>query len=327
MKIHFMAKNPKNAFNKGLGTSGEINAILISALREAGFDAYPIAMSLRNLGRLPYQPTIDNFNYFIVAVDIENKPVYMDAASKYGDLNVLSPVCMSDFARSIRESRKSGWVDLTHITKSTGTTSINLQFNETGTLSGTCNEVSNGMLGYSFRKNYYGHKDQQDYIEKRETANNMAISDFKTKGLDNSYDKAYQSFNFTKNDVTLGNDHIYFNPIIFPIYAESPFKTEKRELPVEFSYPCERRISVNIKVPEGYAVEELPKPSKISLNDNDAIFTYLIQHDRDLNTINLTVRYSLNKIIYTPQEYELLRDFFSHVAIGNTNQLVLKKIN
>ncbi len=322
------ANNPKDALKKGIGTSGEINALLISALREAGFEAYPVVMSLRNRGRIPVShPTIDYLNYYIVAVDVEGKPIYMDASAKYGDLNVLPPVTMCDFARSVKGNRSSGWVNLTNITKSTEIAAVSLHFNEEGVLAGTYNQNQSGELGYSFRNNYYGHKDQQDYIEKQESANNISISDFEIKGADHAASKATFGFKFTKNDVTLGGDHIYFNPLIFPIFKENPFKSEKRQLPVEFSYPYEQRINVNIKVPDGYSVEALPDPGKISLNEKEASFTYLIEHNKEANMINLNIRYNLNKILYSPLEYEHLREFFSYITTSNTNQLVLKKVS
>ena len=163
----FGVKNPRDALKKGLGTSGEINAILISALREVGLDAYPVAMRLRTSGRVPItHPTIDNFNYFVAAVDVDGKPVYMDASSKYGDLNVMSASCLSDFARSIRGGNKSGWVDLTNISKSSGITVISANFNKNGELSGKIQEVFSNQLGFAMRNRYSQSKDEQEFFDK-----------------------------------------------------------------------------------------------------------------------------------------------------------------
>ncbi len=322
------ASDPKDALKKGIGTSGEINALLICALREAGYNAYPVVMSQRDKGRLPYtHPTIDSFNYFIVACDIDGNPVYMDAAAKYGDINVLPLECMSNYTRSIRSDNLSDWVDLSVInsTANRHSVSVIMEFNPDGALSGEIAENLSGEARYVFREHYDGYKDQNEYIEKRQSEDKIQITDFKAEGMSNDEDKTVLSFKCTKNDVVLGDDHIYLNPILVPIYSENPFKAEQRKLPVEFSYPLSLTINTVLKIPEGYAVEELPKPQRLSLNDDEASFVYRIQDDGK-GSIVVGLRYNLKKIIYAQTEYEHLRDFFTHLVNANTSQIVLKKV-
>ena len=323
----FWIKNPREALKKGLGTSGEINAILISALREAGFDAYPVAMQLRHTGRIPItHPTIDNFNYFIAAVDIDGKPVYLDASYKYGDLNVMSTSRLADFSRSIREGKRSAWVNLTNISKSSGTTVITAKFNENGELSGKVQEVHSNQLGYEMRNRYSQSKDEQEFFDKIAAKQNIEISSYLTKDIDNTDKRVTLEYDFTKKDVITGDEYIYFNPLILPLYEESPFKAEERKLPVEFSYPYDKRYVVNIDIPEGYQVEELPTSTRVSINDqNDITYQYLITEYKETGRISISLQFALNRIIYLQNEYPALRDFFLYLATSNNEQVVLKK--
>ena len=322
------ANDPKDALKKGLGTSGEINALLICALREAGYDAYPVAMSRRHEGRISFSyPTIDDLRYFVVGCSVGDGTVYMDAAAKYGDLDVLPIECMSDFARSIRSDNLSNWVDLSAINSTANRHVINIlmNFDSDGVLSGSITENLAGEARYSFRARYGGYKDENEYLEKRQSDDKIQITDFKTGGMSNEENRTTLSFEFTKNDVVLGDDHIYMTPILVPIHGENPFKAEQRKLPVEFSYPVGIVINTIIKIPEGYAVEELPKPQILALNEADAAFSYLVQEDGN-GSIVVRLKYDLKKILYPQTEYEHLRDFYTHLVDANISQIVLKKV-
>ncbi len=327
-KSTLWAEDPKDALKKGIGTSGEINALLVCALKEAGFDAYPIVMSQRDKGRIPMtHPTIDNLNYFVVACVVDGNPVYMDAASKFGDLDVLPLECMSNFTRSVRADNLSDWVDLSVLNSAANRQVVNIamEFNSDGILSGEASEIVAGEVRYVFRSKYDGYKDQNEYIEKRQSEDKIQMTDLNLEGMDNAEDKTSISFKFTKNDVVVGDDHIYLNPILIPIHSENPFKAEQRKLPVEFSYPLSMTINAVVKIPEGYAVEELPKPQRLVLNEDEASFIYRIQEDGK-GSVVVGLRYNLKKILYLQSEYEHLRDFYTHLVNANVSQIVLKKV-
>ena len=322
--------NPKEALAKGIGNSAEINAILISALREAGFEAFPIAMSLRHLGRVSKtNPTIESFNYFIVAAFVDDKPIYMDVASKYGDLNVMDPSRLSDHARRIREGTEldfAAWVDLARSSKSMGVLAITAEFDENGMLAGKIQEAYTNQLAYDLSNDIFSqNKNEQEFFEKKAVALGLEIASHSMKGMEKG--RSSLEYNFAKKDVVTGNDYIYFNPLIIPLYEETPFKAEERKLPIEFSYPYEKRYSIAITIPEDYQVKELPESVKITLlEDKNAFYQYQIEEDREGNRIIASVRFALNRVIYSPVEYSMLRDFFLHLTTSNTSQIVLEKI-
>ena len=325
----FWVTNPRDALKKGVGKSGEINAILISALREAGFNAYPVAMSLRTRGRIPLtHPTINNFNYFIAGVDIDGKSIYLDGVAKYGDLNVMSTSRLTDFARSVRGPGLSSWIDLSLASKATHMTATTASFNEEGVLSGKIQESCGGQIGYSVRNSYSQSPSEQEYFDKKASSQNIEISSYSVREMDSPDRQVYLEYEFTKKDVTSGGNYIYFNPLIIALFNENPFKEEERKLPVEFSFPYDQRHTVTIDIPEGYEVEALPKPSRVSLGDNNEIsFQYLIGEDKASRKINISARFSINSVVFPASEYHLIRDFFAHITTSNNEQVVLRKIN
>lgn len=318
--------SPKSALNKGTGSSADINAVLLSALNEAGFNAYPVVMRLRNKGRIPLtHPTINYLNYFIVCAMIDDKPVYMDASSRYGDLNILPNNCLVDFARSIGNNGQSEWVDLSRINHSTEQTILDLSFNEEGCLAGNYKMTGSNQTGYTFRQSYNAKKDKQAYIDELQNTNNMQIADVKIENLEDTDKRVYVAYSFVKNDPTLQGDFAYFNPLVFPVFSNNPFKAEFRELPVEFNYPQKLLYRIQIALPENYTVEEIPGPGKTTLGEDDAQFLYLIQYNESNHVVTLNMNFVLNRTVYSTMDYNVLRDFFTHVSSQNNALITLKK--
>jgi hypothetical protein len=95
------------------------------------------------------------------------------------------------------------------------------------------------------------------------------------------------------------------------VYKENPFKAAQRSYPVEMPYCIDETHVLNMQIPTGYQVDELPKQAKVTLNDDEGMFEYLIQQAGD--RIQLRCRIKLNKANFLPQDYETLRNFFAFV--------------
>jgi hypothetical protein len=80
---------------------------------------------------------------------------------------------------------------------------------------------------------------------------------------------------------------------------------------------------LNMELPDGYDVDELPKPSRVSYNGDEGMFEYLIQKDE--SRIQFRARLILAKANYKREDYGSLRDFFSFVVKKESEQIVFKK--
>jgi hypothetical protein len=82
---------------------------------------------------------------------------------------------------------------------------------------------------------------------------------------------------------------------------------------------------LSMEIPKGFQVDELPKSSKVSYNENQGIFEYLIQQNSD--NIQMRVHLKFKKAIFSTEEYGTLRDFFAYVVKKESEQIVFKKIH
>ncbi len=322
-KNKLFGSNLKDALKNGLGNSADMNFLLINALKAAGFDAYPVVLSTRSNGRLPIgHPSVSALNYTITALKLDTLYYFTDASAKYGDWNILPEKCMVNQARLISQNR-SNWIDLSTISSGANLTNAQVNITDAGIVCKVAN-VNRGNSAYAFKNNYYNHKDQQEYVEKLGSRLSGKIEDFKVEGLVNQDADVKIEF-FLIKDGQLGDEFIYLNPMIENPYPENPFKSEKRKFPINFNYLSSYKQIVNIEIPKGYAVEELPQSTKYVFGDSKAVvFTYRIAQNAD----NVLLQYNLqvNNLLLLPTEYEDLKELFAKIALAGSEQVVFKKI-
>jgi hypothetical protein len=116
---------------------------------------------------------------------------------------------------------------------------------------------------------------------------------------------------------------IYFNPLLEEGYKENPFRAADRKYPVEMPYGFDETYILNMEIPEGYVVDEMPKSTKVTFNEDEGFFEYLITKDAD--GIQFRSRVSLKKANYKPEDYATLRDFFAFIVKKQGEQIVFKK--
>ena len=315
--------NPSKALKDGIGNSGEINSLLFNAVKNAGYDAGVVIMSQRSKGRIPISyPSRDKFNYFIVEVKTGEKTYYMDATRTYCDLNVIPVDCLVDKALCIYDNNFN-WIDLTKIGNNTSRINLSVSFNEDGILTGNKTEILTGESIFSFRQSYENEKDEVEFIKKIETRNEISVTDYNVEEKSQSF---VETYNFASNTIRLEDENIVtLQPLLFEAMKNNPFKQEKRKLPVEFNYPQDERINVQITIPKGYVADEVPKQARFMYGDNNEIeFSYLVQVNE--TNVQIAYRIKLGVCVVSVDKYEGLRDFFSKIYAKSQEVLVLKKV-
>lgn len=322
-KTSFYPENLKDALKNGIGNSSDVNFLLINALQAGGFDAFPVMLSTRSNGRIPIShPSIAALNYVITGIRIDTTMYFTDAAAKYGDWNLLPEKCMVPQARILKQDATK-WIDLTKVTSGSIFISTNLKIADSK-LEGKVTDTRKGNTAYNTKVNYDKHKDQADYIESLSKRLSCDIDNFNISNLDNTNEALKMEYT-QSSDLNIGDDFIYITPLVDKLYAESPFKEEKRVFPVEFNFLLNYVQLIDFEIPEGYEVDELPKTEKFVFNDNDIVLTYrVVQSGR---VIKLHYQYLLKRLLFLPEEYESLRDLFSKIVLKNSEQIVLKKVN
>ena len=105
---------------------------------------------------------------------------------------------------------------------------------------------------------------------------------------------------------------------------ENPFKMNERKYPVDFAYPIRKTYSCTIKLPQGYTLDEKLKPLIVTLPDNAGKFLYEVSELG--GNLQIKSNIIISKVLFLPDEYQYLKEFYNQIITKHSEQIVLKKL-
>ncbi|MEL6561673.1 MAG: hypothetical protein AAFQ94_26025 [Bacteroidota bacterium] len=306
------------------GSVGEINAILVMMMRKAGLNAEPIILSTRRNGLLhPIYPDADEFNYLLAGVKLNENWVMLDASTGRGYPFGMIPVKCLNGSGWIVSYTQAGWVPLKGYGSAATVTQSTLNLREDGTIDGNMKISTKGYADISRRKALY-LKGKEDYIESmKEDLPDWKFDSVYFENEEDIYSSLIANYKI-HNKENIHSEIIYLKPIIISQYEKNPFEPDEREMPVDFAYQTEERYVMELKIPEGYAVDELPKPAVFQLPDRAA--KYQFSASRIGNKISIINILNISGLFYPVEEYESIKKFFELMIEKQAEQIVIKKI-
>ena len=323
----FWGNRARDAVRHGTGNNAQINMVLMSMLRDANIITYPVLMSRRDRGRLPFSPTLDRLNTFIVAAETsDGQTFYMDGSAIYGGLNVLPTVLLVDRAWAFDERRTGDkWVDLTNLGRNQHINILRVSIDENGAMTGDAQIRYTGQTAARFKARYFSLDDPLEFMTTNALTQGITIETHSLEGMEPMSTVVNETFTFTKN-AELAGDYMFITPMIYKHLTDNPFIQSERRLPIEFDFPYSYMKTVVFTIPEGFVVDEMPAPLTISLENNAGRLIYGITQINE-NTLQLTYRFELNQIIFPQSDYPMIREFFGQVASKNREMIVLRRNN
>ncbi|MCP2027939.1 transglutaminase-like putative cysteine protease [Flavobacterium sp. HSC-32F16] len=314
----------RKAYKEKTGNIADINLMLTSMLRYAGFNANPVLVSTRSNG-IAFFANRTAFNYVIAAVETDSGNVLLDASYKYSTPNILPLRALNWQGRLIRKDGTSEAVDLMPEKLSNDNIFVNYTIDPTGKIDGKVRRQGTEYNAMAFRNKFESAKEDA-YLEKLENENGkIEISDYSRTNERELLLPAIETFSFTGSNLCdLIGDKIYVNPMLFFANTNNPFKQEVREYPVDFSYPFMDKYNITIKIPDGFTVESLPQPGAFSMEENVGNFKYNIAVNE--NMLQLSVSHQINEAIVSTDQYDMLKEYYKSMIAKETEKIVLKRI-
>ncbi len=322
-KIRKYSEDLEKCFEQKSGSSADLNLMLLALLRHYEIESFPVLVSTRENGK-----AIDLYA-------IETQFDHVCVLAKYGEQYIAIDV--DDIDRPLGFPRISslngtGWLvdneNLQWIQMPTPggrmVSSGQFKMDEEGNLVGS---MDYKFEGYPAIKVMSLIKDEKTYEfmyeELKEMYPDMEMSNIQFEQGEDANIKATTECIIPEAAQVVG-DMIYITPTIEPDYLENPFKLEERTYPVDIPYPNTHQLIINIEVPDGYVIDELPEPVRMSMPEKGASFQFLVNKVNDVQ-LQLISKLSINQLQFKPEEYAGLRNFFDLVVEKQAEQLVIKK--
>ncbi|AYN66858.1 DUF3857 domain-containing protein [Euzebyella marina] len=321
-------KSFQNGLKKTLkdkkGNAADINLLLVAMLRYAGLKANPVILSTKE-NAIPLYPTLDRLNYVIAHASINGKDYYMDATEEFSDINLL-PIRDYNWGGLIVDNPNKVWKHISSISpkKADNVYSLDLTVNDDGSAEGKYKSRLSNHTAFNFRNNFKNRDIDEFLNELEQKYFNIEISDYDAKNTDTHEGNVSENFFYEiEEGADVIDGKIYLNPLSFLRIQENPFKLEKREYPIDYGFPFRNRYLVNIKIPDGYAVETLPENILMNLPNDLGRYKYVIQKNN--LGLQLSVTFELNNAVVSALNYLELKEYYNQIIIKGSEQVVLAK--
>jgi hypothetical protein len=314
----------KKAYKEKTGNIGDINLMLTAMLRYSGLEANPVLVSTRSNG-IAIFPNRTAFNYVIAAVETQNGNILLDASDRFSVPNILPFRTLNWLGRLIRKDGTSEEINLMPEKVSNDIVFMSYAVDADGKVSGKTRKQCTDHNAMSYRSGIDGVK-EDSYLEKLENENNkIEISEYSRTNEKEILLPAIETYSFRGENLTeVIGGKIYLNPMLFYANTTNSFKQEVREYPVDFGYPFSDRYNITIQIPEGFAVETLPAPAAVAMEDNLGSFKFNIAVSG--NTLQLAIVHQINEAIVSADKYEMLKEYYKTMIAKESEKIVLKRI-
>lgn len=314
----------KKAYDAKKGSSAEINLLMTTMLQIAGIEANPVILSTRKNGLVnTIYPILSKFNYVICLAEIGDKSYILDATEKFISINNLPLRCMNGQGRVVGDNPR--WINLQGVGSLSQSTSAKVKLTNDGRISGKIIVADKGYSAASNRSTISANGEEKFIKDLQANKSNWSIESYSFENLKDSGKTLKGAYEVSIDDMAqVAGNLIYLNPLLTEGEQESPFKLENRQYPVDLGCSIKDLFMMELVLPEGYQVEEVPANKVLALPNNDASFRYSITQRGEI--IQVVSSITFKKPFYGPQEYAILKEFYAQIVAKHAEQIVLKKI-
>ncbi len=314
----------RNVVKTKKGTVSEINLLLTAMLKHEKINADPVMLSTRSNGSTyELYPLMSQYNYVVVKADIGTTSYFMDATEPRLGFGHLPVRCYNGHARVVNQLAQPIYFTPDTLLERSST-SVFMINDDKGNMVGSLNKVPGYYESFSLREkiNEKGKAAYETEV-KKSFVQDVSLAKFKLDSLDKPEEFVWVNYDFDILDEK--QDIIYFNPLLAGEgYKENPFKSAQRLYPVEMPYGFDQSYTLQMEVPAGYEVDELPKSMVVKMNESgEGMFEYRISQSG--TSISFRCRVQLKRAYFDPEEYDMLREFFNMIVTKESEQIVFKK--
>lgn len=303
------------------GTSAEINLLLVALMREAGLPAAPAILSTRGNGRvLRSYPIVSQFNYTTAAVKLGGRWHLLDATDAARPARLLPVRALNEQALVVAETPE--WIAVS-AEGSTHEVAVEATLRMDGSLVGTLRSEADGYNAVDARLRLR-EESVMDYVTGHllDDVPGIEIGEEKVIEPEGPDGPVVIEVAFTVPDYAQRTGNLLLvRPLMTMRTDENPFKLERRTYPVDFAYPFLTRYSATITLPDGYAVDEVPRDALLLLPVRGGAYERTVTAEG--NTLQIDASMQVRQTVYEPNLYGDMKRFFDNAVAADAETVVL----
>ncbi len=319
----------RDAYKNKSGTIADINLMLVEMLKEAGVKASPGLVSTRSNGTILFDyPLVGQFNVTLAVVELEQTAFALDASLGKRSYLFSHPRNLYRNAFVVREDDSYGWLLTLPLDDTIERTFMSYTLSDSGRVEVTMMGRLKGAFAVSVRSKAEELFPEKYWEERLSDLEELEVDSASFGSFEDLNEPlTYEThFSYKINDGLSSNESvIYLQPFLFLKDEENPFKKPTRKFPVEFSYPYSEQFRIQVQIPDGYEVDEMPEQVQFALPNNGGYYRFNLSARG--NIISAMSQLDIKGVSYSPDEYEAIKKVFQLKVDAENSMLVLKKVN
>lgn len=340
----YASQRPKEFLEKRVGNVADINILLLNLMRNSGLWADPVVTRSRRAGILNMSfPSQQELNYIMVQTMFNDKPLLLDASSKYmqmgqlpiravnisgiamnestggkaieiANANELNQKYVADFTLDLDENVANGvyQVKLSNF----GAIKYRQELDEKN------EEVDEDNQDLDEEDDEYADEEEEEEVEEVQLDNEITV--ISAEGIENVDAPISYSFNEVNHKIMSRIGEEIFIDADFDLgIKKNPFTDEERVFPTFFNYKINFTKVAKLQIPEGYDLKSVPENVSLSLPDKLGKFRYITAVKDGMLTVQYVFR--INRDFFLPQQYPALKQMFNMVIAKQNEKIVLTK--
>jgi len=304
------------------GTSAEIEYLLMSMLKHAGFEVFPIIISTRDHGKIQVAyPVVNQFDYVLAAVQVGDTKYLLDATDPLRPLTMLPLKALNTRGLIICEGPVQ-WINITTGEYYEEQSFANVALEASGDMSGLLKVIDREYAALDHRRQIKDGN-EADILKKIVDADRSSLSldSVRCEGTDSTEKPLrFLAHISSSSYAQVAGDLIYVNPHMIGRMFDNPLKTPTRKFAVDMMYPRRFVTSVSITIPENFEIKEMPSGRAAKLGKEAVCQEEFMVNNRTI-TVNSSIKISASE--YPSGSYSKLRDFYQKWVTMGSQQIVL----
>ena len=303
----------------------EIALLLTAMLRGAGLDAHPVLISTRGHGKIiPNFSTLGQFNHVLTYVKVGDREYWLDATDHLRPYDLLPMAALNEVGWLV-DAENPRWIEIPATGSFSNQTTVLAELAADGSITACFISSDAGYSGL-FNRRQLRDKKIADYFRDvwfKDFAG-ARLDSFKINGEDSTPQPLVTEAYFSLADYArVAGDSICLNPILLGRIKENPFKRPERAFPIDFVYSSKLTYTLNLTLPDGYVIAELPQNIAFKLPNEAGHFRRLARVEG--NNLQLTSQFVIRQPRFEPAEYQALREFYDRIVAAHAESIVLKR--
>ncbi len=292
-------------------------------LRMAGVEANPVLLSTVKNGIAAY-PNVTAFNHIIVAADSGGKRWLLDATDKHAVPGILPLRDLNWEGRLMKAYGDSESVNLQPSEMSRTSMNVVAEVAADGTVTAKVSARKTDYEAFVFRSKTDGVLPEHLVREKEKELGAVTVSNYRIEDGENGTGPIAEFYDVASTSATdVIGDRLYLNPLLFFHTENNPFTEKNRYYPIFFGHPRHYRVTLSVRVPDGYVVESVPAPTAISTGEGVATFKLTVQQSG--SSVQTLMSFETNRMLVAADFCPILQEFYARMAASQQQKIILKK--